>query len=121
MSIRHMSNARLKTQLPLAPNHARNPHAMLAVLGGTVGMALGFGCLALTSVFMQPLEAAFGWSRAEVSLGYGIAAAGKNDCQTATNSCAGMTTADNLPDAWIYVPTGTCEKIAGGSLEPTEG
>jgi MFS family permease len=71
-----MSNAHLKPQFRLAPNHARNPRAMLAVLGGTVGMALGFGCLALTSVFMQPLEAAFGWSRAEVSLGYGIASAG---------------------------------------------
>jgi uncharacterized membrane protein len=21
-------------------------------------------------------------------------------------------------DAWIYVPTGTCQKINGGSLEP---
>ncbi len=52
---------------------------------------------------------------------YGIAAAGKNDCQTASNSCAGMSTVDNQPDAWIYVPTGTCEKIAGGSLEPKKG
>ena len=51
-------------------------HAVLAVVGGTVGMALGFGCLALISVFMQPLEAAFGWSRGEVSLGYGIVSVG---------------------------------------------
>ena len=49
---------------------------------------------------------------------YGIAAAGKNDCQTATSSCAGTSAVDNQPDAWIYVPAGTCEKIAGGSLEP---
>ena len=49
---------------------------------------------------------------------YGIAAAGKNDCQTASHSCAGTTTADNGPDSWIYVPVGTCEKIAGGSLKP---
>jgi uncharacterized membrane protein len=49
---------------------------------------------------------------------YGIAAAGKNDCQTATSSCAGTATADSQGDAWIYVPAGTCEKIAGGSLEP---
>lgn len=49
---------------------------------------------------------------------YGIAAAGKNDCQTATNSCAGTAVKDNQPDAWIYVPAGTCEKIAGGSLKP---
>lgn len=49
---------------------------------------------------------------------YGIAAAGKNDCQTASNSCAGTAAKDNQPDAWIYVPVGTCEKIAGGSLKP---
>jgi hypothetical protein len=24
-------------------------------------------------------------------------------------------------DAWIYVPTGTCTKINGGSLEPKQG
>jgi uncharacterized membrane protein len=49
---------------------------------------------------------------------YGISAAGKNDCQTASNSCAGTSTTDRQPDAWINVPKGTCEKIAGGSLEP---
>ena len=49
---------------------------------------------------------------------YGIAAAGKNDCQTASHSCAGTTTADSQPDSWIYVPVGTCEKITGGSLKP---
>jgi uncharacterized membrane protein len=49
---------------------------------------------------------------------YGIAKAGKNDCQTATHSCAGTASADAQPDSWIYVPKGTCDKIAGGSLEP---
>lgn len=49
---------------------------------------------------------------------FGVAAAGKNDCQTATSSCAGTSAADNQGDAWIYVPVGTCEKIADGSLEP---
>lgn len=48
---------------------------------------------------------------------YGIAKAGHNDCQTATNSCAGTSTVDNQKDAWIYVPAGTCAK-AGGSLTP---
>jgi uncharacterized membrane protein len=61
---------------------------------------------------------AFQAQAAENEKCYGIAAAGKNDCQTATHSCAGTAAADNQPDAWIYVPTGTCEKIAGGSLEP---
>ena len=49
---------------------------------------------------------------------FGIAKAGKNDCQTATHSCAGTSTADAAGDSWIYVPKGTCEKIVGGSLEP---
>ncbi len=49
---------------------------------------------------------------------YGIAKAGKNDCQTATHSCAGTATADAQPDSWIYVPVGTCDKIVGGTLEP---
>ena len=48
---------------------------------------------------------------------YGVAKAGKNDCQTATNACAGTAKVDNQADAWIYVPKGVCEKIAGGSLE----
>jgi uncharacterized membrane protein len=47
---------------------------------------------------------------------YGIAKAGKNDCQTSTHSCAGTATKDGQGDSWIYVPAGTCEKITGGSL-----
>jgi uncharacterized membrane protein len=49
---------------------------------------------------------------------YGIAKAGKNDCQTATHSCAGTSTADADAASWIYLPAGTCEKLADGSLEP---
>ena len=49
---------------------------------------------------------------------YGVVKAGQNDCQTATHSCAGTSTADNQGDAWIYVPAGTCGKLAGGSNEP---
>ncbi|MCG8504776.1 MAG: DUF2282 domain-containing protein [Sphingomonadales bacterium] len=49
---------------------------------------------------------------------YGIAAKGKNDCATANSSCAGSSTEDRQADAWIYVPAGTCAKIAGGSTTP---
>jgi uncharacterized membrane protein len=49
---------------------------------------------------------------------YGVAKAGKNDCQFSSGSCAGTASADSLPDTWIYVPVGTCEKIVGASLEP---
>jgi uncharacterized membrane protein len=49
---------------------------------------------------------------------FGVAASGANDCQTATNSCAGTVTQPMQGDAWIYVPAGVCGKISGGSLEP---
>jgi len=49
---------------------------------------------------------------------YGVAAAGKNDCQTASNSCAGTSEKDRQPDAFINLPKGLCSKIAGGSLTP---
>jgi len=48
---------------------------------------------------------------------YGVAKAGKNDCQTNTSACAGSAKEDNQKDAWIYVPEGTCGKIAGGSTK----
>ncbi len=47
---------------------------------------------------------------------YGIAAAGQNDCQTATHSCAGEAKKAAAGDSWIYVPAGTCMKINGASL-----
>jgi uncharacterized membrane protein len=50
---------------------------------------------------------------------YGVAKAGLNDCQTATHSCAGTATKNNDPASWIYVPSGTCSKIAGGSPQPS--
>jgi uncharacterized membrane protein len=51
---------------------------------------------------------------------FGVAGSGQNDCQTATNSCAGTVTQAMLGDAWIYVPTGVCGKISGGSKEPKQ-
>ncbi len=52
---------------------------------------------------------------------YGVAAAGKNDCQTATSSCAGTSKVDNQKDAFIVVPKGLCERLAGGSLTEKKG
>jgi uncharacterized membrane protein len=49
---------------------------------------------------------------------FGVAAGGQNDCQTATNSCAGSVAAGGQGDAWVFVPKGVCNKINGGSLEP---
>jgi uncharacterized membrane protein len=46
----------------------------------------------------------------------GIVKAGKNDCGTSKSACAGTATSDRDTEAWILVPAGTCEKIAGGKL-----
>ncbi len=49
---------------------------------------------------------------------YGIAKAGKNDCQTANSSCAGTSKRNAQGDAWVYVPKGTCDRLVNGSLTP---
>jgi uncharacterized membrane protein len=48
---------------------------------------------------------------------YGVAAASQNDCQTAAHSCAGESKQARDANSWVYVPVGTCTKIAGGSLK----
>ncbi|MGH8593265.1 MAG: BufA1 family periplasmic bufferin-type metallophore [Gammaproteobacteria bacterium] len=49
---------------------------------------------------------------------YGVAKAGKNDCQTAASACAGSAKQDVDPTTFIYLPDGTCDKITGGSVTP---
>jgi uncharacterized membrane protein len=46
----------------------------------------------------------------------GVVKAGKNDCATSTNACHGHVTSDSHPEAWIYVPAGTCERIVGARV-----
>jgi uncharacterized membrane protein len=75
-----------------------------ALAAGVVGVAFGQAGPAPTPSF-----------KAEKC--YAVSKAGKNDCQTSASACAGTSKKDNQADAWIYVPTGTCEKIVGGSLK----
>jgi uncharacterized membrane protein len=55
----------------------------------------------------------------------GVVKATKNDCATSMNQCHGHVTIDRSLEAWIYVPKGLCEKIAGARLtnanDPTPG
>ena len=55
--------------------------------------------------------------KADVEKCYGVAKAGKNDCQTSNSSCAGTSKTDGQKDAWLLVPKGTCEKLVGGSVK----
>lgn len=51
---------------------------------------------------------------------YGVAKAGKNDCAGGKHACAGQSTKDKDANEWIKVPTGTCERLVGGSLTPAK-
>jgi len=46
----------------------------------------------------------------------GVIKAGKNDCATSKNQCHGHVNVDGDSEAWIYVPKGTCERIAGARV-----
>jgi uncharacterized membrane protein len=52
---------------------------------------------------------------------YGVVKAGKNDCGIpGKNACSGHVKVDDAPDAWIFLPKGSCDKITGGSTKPKE-
>ncbi len=46
----------------------------------------------------------------------GIAKASKNDCAANGHSCAGQAKKDSEMGEWVFVPTGTCDKIVGGTV-----
>jgi len=48
---------------------------------------------------------------------YAVSGAGQNDCFTANGACGKTQEEDRDPAYWVYVPKGTCEKLAGGSLQ----
>lgn len=54
---------------------------------------------------------------------YGVAKKGANDCASAngSHSCAGQAKADNDPNEWVFVTTGTCEKMGGKTAAPKKG
>jgi uncharacterized membrane protein len=82
------------------------------VLASAMGAALSMALAAVAQAAPSPTPS----FKAEKC--YGVAKAGKNDCQTSNTSCAGTSRRDGQGDAWIYVPAGTCDRLVGGSLEP---
>ena len=50
---------------------------------------------------------------------FGIVKSGLNDCGNASHTCSGGAKADNDADEWVFVPTGLCRRIVGGSLKPS--
>ena len=48
----------------------------------------------------------------------GIAKAGQNDCGTSQHACAAQAKTDGGAEEWVYLPTGTCNKIPGAKIKP---
>ncbi len=67
--------------------------------------------LATTAIGTQAFAAKEGFEKCA-----GIVKAGKNDCGTSKHGCAGQATKDGDKEEWLYVPTGTCEKVVGAKL-----
>jgi uncharacterized membrane protein len=78
------------------------------VIRSAIASLLAMG---LTATGTQALAAKEGMEKCA-----GIAKAGKNDCGTSKHSCAGQAKTDGDAEEWVYVPKGTCEKIAGGKV-----
>ena len=86
------------------PRDALNAGVILAVAGGMLGavaMSLRHGPAA----------------QVERERCYGISRAGANDCANAVHSCARQSTTGSDMREWVYVPRGTCLRIAGGRLD----
>jgi uncharacterized membrane protein len=49
---------------------------------------------------------------------YGVAKAGKNDCAGAAHACAGQSKKDGGGKEFVSLPSGTCVRLVGGSLQP---
>ncbi len=71
--------------------------------------------IATSTAILTTQNAAAATGSSDVEKCFGIAKAGKNDCQTSTHSCAGSATKDGQKDAFLFVPKGVCAKINGGS------
>ena len=79
------------------------------LIGSAIALAISVATISVPATAQQAAEKC-----------YGIAAAGKNDCATATSSCAGTSKTDHQADAFITVPAGTCAKIAGSTSVPKQ-
>lgn len=53
---------------------------------------------------------------------YGVVKAGKNDCgaKDGSHSCAGHASLDGHGGEFVALPKGVCEKLVGGTLEPSD-
>ena len=77
-----------------------------AVIRGAVASLIAVGL----STVVAPTQAA------DMEKCAGVIKSGKNDCGTSHSGCHGSIKTDGDKEAWIAVPKGTCEKIAGAYI-----
>jgi uncharacterized membrane protein len=75
--------------------------------------------LALAALTLTQVAVAADKPKGDMEKCSGIGKAGKNDCGTSKHACAGMAKTDG-GDEWVYVPKGTCDKIANGKVVMAE-
>lgn len=88
----------------------KNPNAVLSTAITSL-LTLGTLTLATSTYAAEALVVCKEQERC-----YGVSKASKNDCSTSSSACAGTAKQDYQKDAWVYLPKGSCEKLAGGSL-----
>jgi uncharacterized membrane protein len=81
---------------------------MTTALAGVLALGLG-------AVAQDAAAAKEGFEKCQ-----GVAKSGMNDCGTSKHACAGQATADSDAEEWVYVPEGTCAKIAGGTVKESK-
>ncbi|OFX10242.1 MAG: hypothetical protein A3G22_06485 [Alphaproteobacteria bacterium RIFCSPLOWO2_12_FULL_40_11] len=77
--------------------------------------------LAIAGVVIMSSNAALA-KDAKMEKCYGVVKAGKNDCASAKkggHSCAGAATVNGDKSEWVYLPTGTCDRLVNGSVKPS--
>jgi uncharacterized membrane protein len=74
-------------------------------------LAAAIGSIMLSSV----VSAADMAAAPEMEKCAGVAKAGKNDCASASHSCAGQAKKAGGAE-WIKLPKGTCERLVGGKV-----
>jgi uncharacterized membrane protein len=82
----------------------------------TTTRALHFAVAGLLAAGVAALPGAASANHSDMEQCAGVVKAGKNDCATSTNACHGHVATDGNPEAWLYLPKGTCERLAGGRI-----
>lgn len=85
---------------------------MRTYIARTAATLLALGFVMTTNNVM-----AMGGNKGNMEKCLGIVKAGMNDCGNSKHACAGQAKKDRDPTEWVYVPKGTCEKIAGGKVK----